>query len=213
MIKKNKIRFSILAIAAIVLLSVGGTFAYIEFKTGSVINLFKHGVVNITTDEDFDEDEISYEPVAKKVRIKNDSLNGKLNVVPVYIRVSLVSTWKNDDGTVAAVNADDLIEYKLNLNNSSTTDFVKNADVEGKWVLGNDGFYYFTSVVDVDKYTDYLLESVSLKEGVVAPENGHLEVNVLADAVQVDKVNQAWNTPKDASGNNIYAIIEERNDE
>ena len=61
MIKKNKIRFSILAIAAIVLLSVGGTFAYIEFKTGSVINLFKHGVVNITTDEDFDEDEISYE--------------------------------------------------------------------------------------------------------------------------------------------------------
>lgn len=207
MIKKNKIRFSILAIAAIVLLSVGGTFAYVEFKTGSVINLFKHGVVNITTDEDFEEDEISYEPVAKKVRIKNDSLNGELNVVPVYIRVSLVSTWKNDDGTVAAVNADDLIEFKLNLNDASTTDFVRNADVIGKWVLGNDGFYYFTGVVEADKYTDYLLESVSLKENAVAPENGHLEVNVLADAVQADvsKVNQAWNTPKDANGNQIYA--------
>ena len=114
MIKKNKIRFSILAIAAIVLLSVGGTFAYVEFKTGSVINLFKHGVVNITTDEDFEEDEISYEPVAKKVRIKNDSLNGELNVVPVYIRVALVSTWKNEDGTVAAVNADTVsFENKL----------------------------------------------------------------------------------------------------
>ena len=207
MIKKNNIRFSILAIAAIVLLSVGGTFAYVEFKTGSVINLFKHGVVNITTDEDFEEDEISYEPVAKKVRIKNDSLNGELNVVPVYIRVSLVSTWKNDDGTVAAVNADDLIEFKLNLNDASTTDFVRNADVIGKWVLGNDGFYYFTGVVEADKYTDYLLESVSLKENAVAPENGHLEVNVLADAVQADvsKVNQAWNTPKDANGNQIYA--------
>ena len=207
MIKKNKIRFSILAIAAIVLLSVGGTFAYVEFKTGSVINLFKHGVVNITTDEDFEEDEISYEPVAKKVRIKNDSLNGELNVVPVYIRVSLVSTWKNDDGTVASVNADDLIEFKLNLNDASTTDFVRNADVIGKWVLGNDGFYYFTGVVEADKYTDYLLESVSLKENAVAPENGHLEVNVLADAVQADvsKVNQAWNTPKDANGNQIYA--------
>ena len=207
MIKKNKIRFSILAIAAIVLLSVGGTFAYVEFKTGSVINLFKHGVVNITTDEDFEEDEISYEPVAKKVRIKNDSLNGELNVVPVYIRVSLVSTWKNDDGTVAAVNADDLLEFKFNLNDASTTDFVRNADVIGKWVLGNDGFYYFTGVVEADKYTDYLLESVSLKENAVAPENGHLEVNVLADAVQADvsKVNQAWNTPKDANGNQIYA--------
>lgn len=207
MIKKNKIRFSILAIAAIVLLSVGGTFAYVEFKTGSVINLFKHGVVNITTDEDFEEDEISYEPVAKKVRIKNDSLNGELNVVPVYIRVSLVSTWKNDDGTVTAVNADDLIEFKLNLNDASTTDFVRNTDVIGKWVLGNDGFYYFTGVVEADKYTDYLLESVSLKENAVAPENGHLEVNVLADAVQADvsKVNQAWNTPKDANGNQIYA--------
>ena len=207
MIKKNKIRFSILAIAAIVLLSVGGTFAYVEFKTGSVINLFKHGVVNITTDEDFEEDEISYEPVAKKVRIKNDSLNGELNVVPVYIRVALVSTWKNEDGTVAAVNADDLIEFKLNLNDASTTDFVRSADVTGKWVLGNDRFYYFTGVVEPDKYTDYLLESVSLKENAVAPENGHLEVNVLADAVQADvsKVNQAWNTPKDANGNQIYA--------
>ena len=207
MIKKNKIRFSILAIAAIVLLSVGGTFAYVEFKTGSVINLFKHGVVNITTDEDFEEDEISYEPVAKKVRIKNDSLNGELNVVPVYIRVALVSTWKNEDGTVAAVNADDLIEFKLNLNDASTTDFVRSADVTGKWDLGNDGFYYFTGVVEPDKYTDYLLESVSLKENAVAPENGNLEVNVLADAVQADvsKVNQAWNTPKDANGNQIYA--------
>lgn len=207
MIKKNKIRFSILAIAAIILLSVGGTFAYVEFKTGSVINLFKHGVVNITTDEDFEEDEISYEPVAKKVRIKNDSLNGELNVVPVYIRVALVSTWKNEDGTVAAVNADDLIEFKLNLNDASTTDFVRSADVTGKWVLGNDGFYYFTGVVEPDKYTDYLLESVSLKENAVAPENGHLDVNVLADAVQADvsKVNQAWNTPKDANGNQIYA--------
>ena len=207
MIKKNKIRFSILAIAAIVLLSVGGTFAYVEFKTGSVINLFKHGVVNITTDEDFEEDEISYEPVAKKVRIKNDSLNGELNVVPVYIRVALVSTWKNEDSTVAAVNADDLIEFKLNLNDASTTDFVRSADVTGKWDLGNDGFYYFTGVVEPDKYTDYLLESVSLKENAVAPENGNLEVNVLADAVQADvsKVNQAWNTPKDANGNQIYA--------
>ena len=163
--------------------------------------------MNITTDEDFEEDEISYEPVAKKVRIKNDSLNGELNVVPVYIRVALVSTWKNEDGTVAAVNADDLIEFKLNLNDASTTDFVRSADVTGKWVLGNDGFYYFTGVVEPDKYTDYLLESVSLKENAVAPENGNLEVNVLADAVQADvsKVNQAWNTPKDANGNQIYA--------
>ena len=74
-------------------------------------------------------------------------------------------------------------------------------------ILGNDGFYYFTGVVEPDKYTDYLLESVSLKENAVAPENGNLEVNVLADAVQADvsKVNQAWNTPKDANGNQIYA--------
>ena len=205
--KGGKVKFTILAIVAVVLVSVGGTFAYVGFKTDSIINIFKHGVVNITTDEDFGGGEISTTPTAKKVRIKNDSLNGKLNVVPVYIRVSLVSTWKNDDGTVAAINADDLIDYKLNLNDSSTTEFVKNANVDGKWVLGNDGFYYFTGVVDADKYTDYLLETVALKDGATTPENGHLEVNVLADAVQADmaKVNQAWNTPKDTNGNQIYA--------
>ena len=48
---------------------------------------------------------------------------------------------------------------------------------------------------------------VALKDGATTPENGHLEVNVLADAVQADmaKVNQAWNTPKDTNGNQIYA--------
>ena len=206
MIKKSKIRFSILAIAAIILLSVGGTFAYIEFRTDAVINRFKHGVVNITTDEEFENKDIKDSVVAKKVRIKNDSLEGKLNVVPIFIRVSLVSTWKNDDGTVAPVNASDLIDYKLNLNDLSTTDFVNLSDVDGKWVLGNDGFYYFTGIVDADKYTDYLLESVSLKADAVAPEEGHLEVNVLADAIQADveKVNQAWGTPKTADGHNIY---------
>lgn len=207
MIKMSKIRFSVLALVAVLLLSVGGTFAYIEFKTGSVINLFKHGAVNITPEEEFDDSEISYDPVAKIVRIKNDSVNGQLNVVPVYIRVNLVSTWKNADGSVAPLNADELIEYKLNLNDSSTTDFVTANNVDGKWVLGTDGFYYFTGVVDPEQYTDYLLESVKLKADAIAPETGYLEVNVLADAVQADinKVNQAWNTPVSVDGVQIYA--------
>ena len=56
--KGGKVKFTILAIVAVVLVSVGGTFAYVGFKTDSIINIFKHGVVNITTDEDFGGGEI-----------------------------------------------------------------------------------------------------------------------------------------------------------
>lgn len=206
-LKKNKIKFSILAIAAVIVLSIGGTFAYVEFSTGSVVNVFKHGAVNITVDEEFDQEDISYDVTSKKVRIKNDSCNNELNVVPVYIRVALVSSWINEDGTVKAVNPDEFIEYILNLNDQSTTDWVMAADVsDGSWVLGNDGFYYFTGVVDVDCYTDFLLEGVKLKDNAIKPDAGHLEINVLADAVQADisKVNKAWKTPVDKDGNQIY---------
>lgn len=206
MLTKKKIRASIIGIVAVLALSVGGTFAYIKVASGSAINVFQHGLVNIQPEEKFDGGDIREKDLDKLVRIKNDSQEGKLKVVPVYIRASLVASWVDADGNVMAVNARSLIDYTLNLNSSSMSLGV-NDDVEGDWVLADDGFYYFTGVVEKDAYTDYLLEKVSLnpdKKDLV-PEGGHLELNVLCDGVQAkaEMANKAWDYPT-VNGKKIF---------
>lgn len=68
--------------------------------------------------------------------------------------------------------------------------------------------FYFTKPVDPDKYTDYLLETVSGKSGVTFPQEGYLELNVLVDAIQATNTkaaNDAWGTPTTNQGKtNIY---------
>lgn len=202
-LKNRKFKLAIISLCAVMVLCVGGTFAYLKAATNTTVNLFNHGVVNITTDEKFPKEDrnIANGPVVKMVRIKNDSLENKLNVVPVYVRVNIVATWVNTDGSIAPVNAYELLDYKLNLGSSLTDEKVVSADVSGDWILGDDGYYYFTGIVERDCFTDYLLTEVTLKEGATVQENGHLEINVLADAVnaKADSVNKAWSTPIDVN--------------
>ncbi len=204
-LKMSRWKIALLAVALVAVLVVGGTVAILAFRTDGVENVFTSGVVNIEVEEDFDDeaDIRTGDPVKKLVCIKNDSMNGQLNVVPIYIRVKLVANWVEDDGSVVAIDATQLLDYNLNLDSSSKT---AEKDVDGDWVLGEDGFYYFTKAIDPDTCTDYLLESVSAKEGAVLPETGHLEINVLADAIQAngDAYINAWGDPKTNDGTSIY---------
>ena len=75
---KSKIRIKlisvVLSITAVLLLSVTGTFAYINYRTDTVSNKFDKGLINITVNENFEPDDITTEGIDKKVIIKNDSL-------------------------------------------------------------------------------------------------------------------------------------------
>jgi hypothetical protein len=112
----------------------------------------------------------------------NSSENGQLNVVPVYIRARLVSSWKDSKGNIMAVDSDKLIKYNL-------TD-------KTSWVQGDDGYYYYTKPVNPDQYTDYLIDSVE-KSGDPLPSDGHLEIQVLADGIQIygDAMKDTWGIP------------------
>ena len=212
MLTKKKIKASVLGIVAVLALSVGGTFAYIQVASGSAFNVFQHGLVNIQPEEKFDGGDIREKDLDKLVRIKNDSQDGKLKVVPVYIRASFVPTWVDSDGNVMQVNAGSLIDYTLNLNSSSMMIGEKD-DVEGDWVKGDDGYYYFTGIVEKDCYTDFLLEKVSLRTDKKdkVPEGGHLELNVLCDGVQgkPEIANKAWNNPT-VDGKKIFVETPEK---
>ena len=220
-LKSNKFKVSAAVVVLVLGVSIGGTIAWLRKSTDTVRNSFDPGVVNVTIDENFEPGDVRNKTVVKQVRIKNSRQDSKgnvnLNVVPAYIRVQLVPTWVKDadnettgkkEQVVLPVDAASLIDYQLNLKSNSKNEPSKSNDVDGDWVQGDDGYYYFTKPVDQDKYTDYLLETVSGKSGVTFPQDGYLELNVLVDAIQATNTkaaNDAWGNPTTDQGKtNIY---------
>ena len=179
-LKSRKLIISSLAIMVVLMFSITGTFAYIQHRTETKSNHFNSGVINITVKEEFEPEDITEEGIDKKVTVKNDSLDGQLNVADCYVRVHLAATWVNDDGSINPVDADSLIEYTIN------------DDPDSGWIAGDDGFYYYSKILKKDEISTCLLKKAALRQGVRRPLNGHLEINVLADAVQTDKVTYSW---------------------
>lgn len=164
----KKILVSVCVLAAVIALSVGGTFAMLTAKTDSKDNKFEHGVVNITIDEpgfNGDQDYDSENGYAKVVNIKNDSLDGTLNVVPAYVSVKLVVNWVDDAGNVLFAKVDFTPNYDANV-----------------WTE-KDGIYYSKDLVAVDDEIHFM-DTIKIKDFDKLPSGGHIEVNVLATGSQ-----------------------------
>ena len=148
----------IIALALILVLAVGGTVAYIFTQTGPVINTFTPTEAKITVDEKISGNQKT------EITVKNTSTG-----VPVYIRVALVANMIDEAGNVTGA---DVPTFTLGDN----------------WIVGNDGYYYYTEPVPVDGSTGNLLKApMELSE--------NMQVVVLADAIQAmpkDAVIDAW---------------------
>lgn len=206
------------ALAMTVMIATGDSMALLQAKTQTLENHFVYGLVNVVPEETFTPTDISNGKVVKQLRIKNSRTNakgeGNLNIVPAYVRVQLVASWVKEEAgeeqpVLVPFDPTPYLQYDLNLNSENKSTQAKEHEVEGDWVIGDDGYYYFTKAIDPDQYTDDLLEGVALKEGATLPviaKEGYLQLDVLVDAVQAkdpDAVNTAWNFPTSGE-KNIY---------
>ena len=149
----------IIALALILVLAVGGTVAYIFTQTDPVINTFTPTEAKITVDEETSNNQKT------SITVVNNSTG-----VPVYIRVALVANMIDKDENVTGAAS------------------VPTFTLGDNWIVGNDGYYYYTQPVPVDGSTGNLLQS-SMK----LDEN--MQVVVLADAIQAmpkQAVIDAW---------------------
>ena len=157
----------IIALALILVLAVGGTVAYIFTQTGPVINTFTPADAKITVDEQTSSNQKT------EIIVKNNSTG-----VPVYIRVALVANMIDKDENVTGAAS------------------VPNFTPGDKWILGSDGYYYYTKAVPVGGSTGNLLQSpMTLDE--------NMQVVVLADAIQAmpkQAVIDAWGVTVDSNG-------------
>ena len=157
----------IIALALILVLAVGGTVAYIFTQTDPVINTFTPTEAKITVDEKTNNNQKT------EIIVKNNSTG-----VPVYIRVALVANMIDKDENVTGAAS------------------VPTFTLGDNWIVGNDGYYYYTEPIPVGGSTGNLLQSpMTLDE--------NMQVVVLADAIQAmpqKAVIDAWGVTVDSNG-------------
>lgn len=149
----------VLSLAMLLLVSVGGTLAFLIDKTDSVQNTFTPSTMTIDIEEDFTD------PTVKKdVQIENTG------DVDAWIRATVIFNWADeDDNPVKQVESGDL---NITWNNSS-------------WFQGTDGYYYHHASVAPNGFTGILLDSVSVKSDVTLPAGAdHLQVTIVSQAIQ-----------------------------
>lgn len=188
-----------LALALILICTVGGTLAYVFTHSNSVENTFTPSHVATKVVETFDK------AIKSDVKIQN------IGDTDAYIRAAIVVTWKNEE--TKAVYAKKPVEgtdYSIEWNLT-----------DDGWAKGADGYYYFKKPVApksdcesehsegvtycVSCTTDVLINSCA-PAGNNAPDGYKLSVEIVASGIQSTPdsvVSAEWDNDKvDVTGNN-----------
>mgnify|MGYP005933539303 CR=1 FL=1 len=170
----KKLPAAAIAIILVVVMTIGGTVAWLVAQTKPIINTFSPVSSGIEIEENTEQN------------YKTDIMVKNTGEVDVYVRVSLVANYfdENDNITAGAKVPD----FKLNTDN---------------WFLGKDGYYYYKTPLPVGEVTNDLLASDSkmkLEE--------KMQVTVLAQSVQAiptNVVTEAWKVVSVDNDGNLSA--------
>ena len=163
----------IAALALVVALSIGLTSAFLTSQQG-LTNTFTPGKVSCEVVENVSGGKKTV------VQVKNPQTD---DAVPAYIRVAVVANTVDAEGNITG---------SANVSGS----------LGGKgWVLGADGYYYYTKIVEPkepNNVTDNLLSDDIDLDGI--------QVTVLAQAIQAYGVSGETPAVKEAWGSSVNSV-------
>lgn len=169
MLKKKKL---IVCGALLLTIGVGATFAYLQQRSNELTNTFK--VADVDTEIDEPDMEPDGSNIKKEPSVKNI---GKTDAI---IRVRCVVSPED-------MLTKDEINYNDELNDISAVD----PDIEGNWINGGDGYWYYQAVIPAGKETEPLFTEikgviVSNSDGTYSFAEGYddFEITVYQEAVQ-----------------------------
>lgn len=173
----KKVLSTVLAGALAVTAVVGGSLAYFT-DSAEKKNTFTVGNVDITLTEPnwegngSEDAPAAYpgEPLAKDPTVKNDGAN------PCFVRIKVEGLDSLGDAG--------MITYR--------TDYVTDKLGDG-WVKGDDGYFYYDTVLEVDETTDALFDQIVMPTGLTNGDgNTKYNVVVTAEAVQAQGAKPSW---------------------
>ena len=171
----------VICLILLLMISVGGTIAFVVTHTSEIRNTFTESVVKCEVDETFENN------VKSNVSIKNTG------DTTAYIRAFVNVTWMNESGQVASVSP-------------KSTDYMIEYSTSG-WLKGSDGYYYYSLPVQPNDKTAVLINSCRLLETASAPDGYYLSVEIVCSAIQstpVSVVSDIWHVQ--LSGDEIVGV-------
>ena len=171
----------VICLILLLMISVGGTIAFVVTHTSEIRNTFTESVVKCEVDETFENN------VKSNVSIKNTG------DTTAYIRAFVNVTWMNESGQVASVSP-------------KSTDYMIEYSTSG-WLKGSDGYYYYSLPVQPNDKTAVLINSCRLLETASAPDGYYLSVEIVCSAIQstpVSVVSNIWHVQ--LSGDEIVGV-------
>ena len=171
----------VICLILLLMISVGGTIAFVVTHTSEIRNTFTESVVKCEVDETFKDN------VKSNVSIKNTG------DTTAYIRAFVNVTWMNESGQVASVSP-------------KSTDYMIEYSTSG-WLKGSDGYYYYSLPVQPNDKTAVLINSCRLLETASAPDGYYLSVEIVCSAIQstpVSVVSNIWHVQ--LSGSEIVEV-------
>jgi len=173
----GKKKFSVITICLLltVVLTVGGTIAYLFTSTNAVENTFTAPDMSNSVVEEF------------KDNIKTNVTAQNTGDVKSFVRLTYVINWQNGNNVIAAENSDYKIEFAA-------------GNGDDGWVKGADGFYYYPFALDPKQSAPVLISKIE-KTGT-APADGYaLHAEIIVQSIQAEPeeaVESAW--PVKATG-------------
>ena len=171
----------VICLILLLMISVGGTIAFVVTHTSEIRNTFTESVVKCEVDETFKDN------VKSNVSIKNTG------DTTAYIRAFVNVTWMNESGQVASVSPKST-DYRIDYSDSG-------------WLKGSDGYYYYSLPVQPNNKTAVLINSCELLETASAPDGYYLSVEIVCSAIQstpVSVVSNIWHVQ--LSGDKIVGV-------
>lgn len=173
----------VICLILLLMISVGGTIAFVVTHTSEIRNTFTESVVKCEVDETFKDN------VKSNVSIKNTG------DTTAYIRAFVNVTWMNESKqVVASVSPKEKTDYEINYSTSG-------------WIKGSDGYYYYSLPVQPNNNTAVLIDSCRLLETASAPDGYYLSVEIVCSAIQstpVSVVSDIWHVQ--LSGDKIVGV-------
>ena len=175
---KGKPAVLMTALVLIICLAVGGTVAFLYTQTDSIKNIFNPSTISSDVYENLDNE------YKKNVCVENTG------DTDAYIRAMVVVTWQDEEGNVYPEMPVAGTDYQITYNQGTS-------GVEKSWILGADGFWYYTSAVSStapNNFTTALINVCTPFDGK-APAGYTLHVEVIGSAIQSEPdaaVLDAW---------------------
>ena len=186
----------IIAIILSIVILTSGTMAFFISKD-TIANYFKVGDLTIDIEEpNYEEpDNWQGEKIIKDANVKNT------NTMPELIRVAIEPRFEDDNGQFYSENVN-LLDFEF-------VNITEDKNVQDMWIDGEDGYYYYTSVLEEGENTSNIINSV--KFNVLDKEREMYNEKTLKAVVRAEAVfsnSKGWKTEWNVENDKVSEMLE-----